>query len=221
MIDQLMINPRDTPLIFTEGPVHNKDLRLKLTEFMFEKFQIPAIYICKSPVLAAFSCGRSTAVILDSGHKQTIATPVHDGFALQKCIIKHDIGGNFLTQELLNHIESVRKTEVLPRFAFKKKLINSSSGTGQEGFDLTRLDTSNVHPSYHTWCKEEIVRDVKEEVLYVSEEPLDDRGLETIRSQTYELPDGQSLSFQGERVNLTEKLFLAVINYQSHFFIER
>lgn len=38
LIDQLMVNPRDTPLIFTEGPVHNKDLRLKLTEFMFEKF---------------------------------------------------------------------------------------------------------------------------------------------------------------------------------------
>ena len=69
LIDQLMINPRDTPLIFTEGPIHNKDLRLKLTEFMFEKFQIPAIYICKAPVLAAFSCGRSTAVILDSGHR--------------------------------------------------------------------------------------------------------------------------------------------------------
>ena len=199
-----MINPRDTPLIFTEGPIHNKDLRLKLTEFMFEKFQIPAIYICKAPVLAAFSCGRSTAVILDSGHKQTIATPVHDGFALQKCIIKHDIGGAYLTQELLNHIENGKKVDVAPRFSFKKKLYNNN---GQEGFDVQRLDFSQVHPSYYNWCKEEIVRDVKEELLYVSEEPVDDRGLETIRSQTYELPDGQQLNFQGERVSLTEKLF--------------
>lgn len=47
---------------------------------------------------------------------------------------------------------------------------------------MTRLDTSGVHPSYSNWCREEIIRDVKEEVLYVSEEPLDDRGLETIRS---------------------------------------
>lgn len=73
----------------------------------------------------------------------------------------------------------MRKTEILPRFSFKKKLINNN---GQEGFDLTRLDTSGVHPSYSNWCREEIIRDVKEEVLYVSEEPLDDRGLETIRS---------------------------------------
>ena len=99
---------------------------MKLTEFMFEKFQIPAIYICKAPVLAAFSCGRSTAVILDSGLKQTIATPVHDGFALQKCIIKHDIGGAYLTNELMNIIEKEKKLEVLPRFAFKKKLFNNA-----------------------------------------------------------------------------------------------
>ena len=55
-------------------------------------------------MLAAFSCGRSTAVVLDSGLKQTIATPVHDGFALQKCIIKHDIGGAYLTNELMKVI---------------------------------------------------------------------------------------------------------------------
>jgi actin-like protein 6A len=200
-----MINPRDTPLIFTEPALHNKDARLKLTEFMFEKFQIPAIFIAKSPVLAAFSCGRSTAVVLDSGHKSTIATPVHDGYALQKCIIKHDIAGSFLTHELATVIE--KKVEVAPRFSFKRRLYNNN---GQEAFDVTRLDVSGVHPSYYNWCKEEIVRDVKEEVLYVSEDPIDERSLETIRSQTYELPDGQQISLQSERLNLTEKFFQAV-----------
>lgn len=67
-----------------------------------------------------------------------------------------------------------------------------------------------MHPSYYNWSKEEIVRDVKEEVLYVSEDPIDERSLETIRSQTYELPDGQQLSLQAERLNLTEKFFQPV-----------
>ncbi len=84
-------------------------------------------------------------------------------------------------------MEKEKKIDILPRFAFKKKLYNNA---GQEGFDLQKFDTSAVHPSYYNWCKEEIVRDVKEEVLYVSEEPVDDRSLETIRSQSYELPDG-------------------------------
>lgn len=47
---------------------------------------------------------------------------------------------------------------------------------------MTKVDTSKVHPSYYNWSKEEIVKDVKEEVLYVSEEPVDDRAFETIRN---------------------------------------
>jgi hypothetical protein len=31
LIDNLMINPKETPLIFTEAAIHNKDFRLKLT----------------------------------------------------------------------------------------------------------------------------------------------------------------------------------------------
>ena len=38
LIDNLMVNPKETPLLFTELPIHNKDCRLKLTEFMFEKY---------------------------------------------------------------------------------------------------------------------------------------------------------------------------------------
>jgi actin-related protein len=38
LIDGLMINPKETPILFAEPPIHNKEARLKLTEFMFEKF---------------------------------------------------------------------------------------------------------------------------------------------------------------------------------------
>ncbi len=38
LISHLMINPKETPLLFAEGPLHNKEHRLKLTEFMFETY---------------------------------------------------------------------------------------------------------------------------------------------------------------------------------------
>ena len=41
---------------------------------------------------------------------------------------------------------------------------------GVESFELTKLDTLKVHPSYMQWAKEEVVRDMKEEMLYVSED---------------------------------------------------
>lgn len=78
----LMLTPKDTPLILTENSMHCKDARLKLTEFMFEKLGLPAIFICKDSVLTSFACGRSSALVLDSGYKTSTATPVHDGYAL-------------------------------------------------------------------------------------------------------------------------------------------
>lgn len=101
----LWLKPKDTPLILTENSVHNKEARIKLTEFLFDKLECPAIYICKDSVLSAFACGRSTALVLDSGFQTTTATPVHEGYALQKCIVRHAVGGQSLTrmfEEYLN-----------------------------------------------------------------------------------------------------------------------
>ena len=41
------------------------------------------------------------------------------------------------------------------------------------------------------WAKDEVVKDLKEEMFYVSEDQIDDRSLETIKGLNYELPDGQ------------------------------
>jgi actin-related protein len=80
----LVLDPKEHPLLFSEPSLHNKENRVRLTELMFEKYSIPAMFICKSAVLSAFSCGRSTSLVFDSGHNNTYAVPVHDGYALQK-----------------------------------------------------------------------------------------------------------------------------------------
>ena len=102
----LMLTPKDTPLIFTENSVHNKEMRLKLTEFLFEKYKVPALFLCKDSVLSSFACGRSTAIVLDSGFTNTTATPIHDGYALQKCILRHEIGGDSITKKFNDWLES-------------------------------------------------------------------------------------------------------------------
>ena len=98
---------------------------MKLTEYMFEKYKIPALFLVKDPVLCSFSCGRSSALVLDVGHKAAISTPVHDGYALLKCIIKHNIGGLSLTQDLFKFVEQKKNVQIKPRYSFKKKYINT------------------------------------------------------------------------------------------------
>ena len=87
---------------------------------MFEKYEVPALFLCKDSVLSSFACGRSTALVLDCGNARTIATPVHDGYALQKCIVKHDFGGQTISDMLEAWLENEMKVQVKPRFTFKK-----------------------------------------------------------------------------------------------------
>ena len=37
LVRNLHLNVKETPLLFTEASIHNKDLRLKLTEYLFER----------------------------------------------------------------------------------------------------------------------------------------------------------------------------------------
>ena len=57
-------------------------------------------------MLSAFSCGRSTCLVFDSGHSSTYAVPVHDGYALQKSLMRTDIAGDYITNLVKEKIES-------------------------------------------------------------------------------------------------------------------
>ena len=71
------------PVLFSEAPWNKKDRREKICELMFEKYNVPAFFLVKNAVLAAFANGRSTGLVVDSGATHTSAVPVHDGYVLQ------------------------------------------------------------------------------------------------------------------------------------------
>lgn len=87
------------PVLFTESPLNNRPKREKLVELMFEKYNVPATFLGKSAVLAAFSCGRSTGIVVDSGATHTSAIPVHDGYVIPSAIVKSPLGGDFISMQ--------------------------------------------------------------------------------------------------------------------------
>lgn len=64
------------PVLFSESPWNVRQKRERLTELLFEKYKVPAFFLVKNAVLAAFANGRSTALIVDSGATHTSAVPV-------------------------------------------------------------------------------------------------------------------------------------------------
>lgn len=95
--------------------------REKLTELMFEKYNIPAFFLCKNAVLTAFANGRSTGLVIDSGATQTSAVPVHDGYVLQQAIVKSPLAGDFITAQCRQMFEE-KNVEIAPPYVIATKV---------------------------------------------------------------------------------------------------
>lgn len=96
------------PVLMAEAPWNTRANRERLTEVMFEKYNVPAFFLAKTSCLAAYACagpaarlaraprrhaspaarrfsnGRYTGIVVDSGASVTSCVPVYDGLVLQK-----------------------------------------------------------------------------------------------------------------------------------------
>jgi len=196
----LMIDPSEHPLFVSECSWNTRNIREKLTELAFEKYQVQAFYVAKNAVLSAFSSGRSTGLILDSGGGTTSAVPVSDGYVLKKGIIKQNFGGEFLSQQAATLIESLYNIKITPRYKIKKK---NSVDAGVEA-NFVEYDRPNTTPSFHQYAMNQVMHEFKETICQVSENPYREGILKGRPLKCYEFPNGYNNSFGIERFKIPE-----------------
>ena len=73
----------------------------------------------------------------------------------------------------MNYLTTVKNVPLKPRYTFKKKFINTEGQEVMQLIDLTGSDSiKNTHENYFKWAQMELVREMKEDFLSVSEEVL-------------------------------------------------
>ena len=103
--DKELINEMNQgSLLFTEPVIHNKEQRMKLTEFLFEKFEIGGLFFCNSSVLSSFSYGKCCCLIFDSGHSQSNIVPVNDGMIIKNALNYFEINGKYIDELIINEL---------------------------------------------------------------------------------------------------------------------
>lgn len=149
--------------------------------------------------------------MVDSGASTTYAVPIHDGLALNKGIIKFDVGGETITRMLLQEIEQAKHMQVRPRYTFRRNVRCTTDKAGElqvlPEFTLENRDFPNTHPSFHRAAMLEIVRDIKETHCKVSDTAYSDASYQNIPTVGYEMPDGSTLELGAERFRIPELLF--------------
>ena len=100
LYNELRIAPEDHNMILTDIPSNSPENREKIVQRMFEKLNVPGLYISMTSVLAIYDAGRTSGMAVDSGQEITNFVPVYEGFAFPNAISKTEIGGKKLTKYL-------------------------------------------------------------------------------------------------------------------------
>ena len=209
------------PVLLAEAAWAPADQRAKYAELMFERFQVPGLFISKTPVLACFANARSSGLVLDVGGAVTSAVAVHDGQVLQKAVKRTNLAGDALSAELADAIQrGGHVTEALADATHggasrssnvslhpRCELAKTRSRDGRHP-PLPAAELNSLHESYRQWARLDLADEIKRSLCHLADrEPAVASDEGAVPKLEYDLPDGTKLQVGSERFRVPELLF--------------
>ncbi|KAJ2908039.1 NuA4 histone acetyltransferase subunit [Coemansia aciculifera] len=200
---RLHVRPEEHPVMVSEAAWNTSSLRAKLVEMAFEKFNSPAFYVCKTPVLSAFGAGKHTALVVDVGGQMTSTCAVYEGFCLTKTLVKQEVGGELISEQILERLKGDYKYELTPLFDIKSKALVETLKQPA----VLRYNREGTTESYLKDMRLRAMPEFKESVCEIIERPYDVALVNSKPQKPFEFPDGFNISVGAMRYAVPEILF--------------
>eukprot|EP01084_Bolivina_argentea_P157760 274900_1 len=118
LYNALCVEPEEHAILLTEIFDDNasnwKTTREKVTKFMFEELNVPAMFLSIREVLTLYSYGRTTGMVLHMGHDINSVASIYEGYSLPHAVTTNKVAGKEITSYL--DVLLKRKGYFLPWF---------------------------------------------------------------------------------------------------------
>ncbi|XP_071810240.1 actin-2-like [Asterias amurensis] len=103
--NDLCVAPEEHAVLLTEIALNPKPNREKMTEIMFETFNVPAMYLGTQAALSLYASGRKTGIVFESGGGVSEIVPINDGKTLLNAVQTFDVNGRDLSFFLMKLLQ--------------------------------------------------------------------------------------------------------------------
>jgi actin len=182
--NELRVAPEEHPVMLTEASIGPKANRERMTQIMFETFNVPAMYVSLQAVLCLHAAGLTTGCVLDSGDDTSYVVPIYQGYALPHAIVRLDRAGRSVTNALAQRLHSKERGR---SFDFLSPAGREVARAIKEKLAYVALD-----------CDAEVAHEV----------PAAASSIGSVTDEPYELPDGSAIAITtADRFCCAESLF--------------
>jgi actin-related protein 4 len=201
----------DTPVLVTEAPWNQPKAREKTVEIMMESWGVPAFWLSKTHVLAAFAAGKASALVLDVGGSNTSVACIHDGMCLRRSVHKSPVGGLWLSSQVRAMLERADpRVDVVPTFLVENK---TPVDAGMLPQYRARTFNFDIPSSFRAYEDERLFTEFKESVVetwrgpgkYLA--PGNEDYVRNMPGRVFEMPDGSNQMWREQRFRISEGLW--------------
>ena len=98
---EMKIQPEDHAVLVSVPPLCSITDKERYAEMMFEGVHVPAVHIAYQSLLSMYSYGRTSALVVESGHGASHVVPIYEGYIIRSIFGRADYAGLDITHYLM------------------------------------------------------------------------------------------------------------------------